>query len=134
MARTKIPLTTQIINLLTKHHLMTAPKLLDTLLQKGEKYNKTSLYRALDKLVKTEQICKLNFGKNQIWYELRSEHHDHLVCHECGQVEIVECQTTPIHQLKGYLIEHHHLTLFGLCPRCQSKGNAVFNSPTSTHS
>ncbi len=121
MARTKTPLTKQIANLLTNHHLMTAPQLLETLTKQGEQYNKTSLYRALDKLVAEEQICKLNFGKNQIWYELRSAHHDHLVCTKCGQVEAVECQSRSIDQLKGYLIEHHHLTLFGLCPRCQTE-------------
>ena len=121
MTRTKIPLADRIISLLAQNHLLTAPQLLENLLTQGTRYNKTSLYRALDRLLTENQICKLNLIGNEIWYELRASHHDHLVCISCRQVEAVGCTSSEFTQTKGYLIQHHHLILFGICPKCQQK-------------
>lgn len=121
MADRSNSLSAQVLKLLKKNHLMTAPQILTALSKAGKKYNKTSLYRALDKMLSEEKICKLNLGKNQIQYELRGNHHDHLVCTECEKVEITHCNIDHLNHTNNYQIQHHHLTLFGICPNCQRK-------------
>lgn len=120
MARIDTPLKEQVLALLAEHHLLTGPELIDTLNISGNTYNKTSVYRVLEKLLTEEKICKLNFGGNEISYELRDSHHDHVVCTSCGKVVAVECQNISMPD-NDFLIDHHHLTFFGHCPKCQTK-------------
>jgi Fur family ferric uptake transcriptional regulator len=50
------------------------------------------------------------------------EHHDHIICMDCGQVEeFMDCgierrQTDVAHRL-GFEIEEHNLILYGRCRR-----------------
>lgn|GEM_PF-1234578 len=119
MARTT--LSELVVKVLKKQHLLTAPEILDKLETKEYVFNKTSLYRALDKLVADEVVCKQAFAGNEIYYELRGDHHDHVVCSQCGLVEALECQTEVAARINNYQIDHHHLTMYGVCPRCQKK-------------
>lgn len=117
--KTHTPLRKTILSLLKEHHLLTAPALLERLGTQGMKVNKTSVYRALETLLKQQEISRLSFGQNDILYELASNHHDHWVCTTCGRVEEVACLTnlpTPpeLH------VEHHQVTLYGTCQMCAS--------------
>lgn len=114
----RVILRQQILNVLAEHHLLTALQLLTELEKLGKSFNKTSVYRALDKLLADDQICRLSFGTNEIVYELRPHHHDHLVCTVCGKVRAVECSMELGHY-EDFLPDHHHVTVFGLCGDCQ---------------
>jgi len=105
-------------DLLAEHHLLTAPQLVEFLDQKGQKVNKTSVYRALDKLLAANLVCKLNLLGNELHYELQTEHHDHLVCLNCGKVIATECQLQ-FQAPANFKVDHHHLTVFGWCEECQ---------------
>lgn len=109
-----------ITQLLSDQHLMTAPQLLNQLHTQGHSVNKTSVYRAIDKLLASGQLCKHNLHDNEIAYELRGHHHDHLVCENCGKVVAVECQYQAPAMKEGFTITHHHVTLYGLCSACQT--------------
>ncbi len=70
-----------------------------------------------------------NFGDGQTRYESTTceEHHDHLICKECGV--IIEFEDPRIEQLQeqvakdhGFTIVNHRLEIFGLCTECQNKG------------
>jgi Fur family peroxide stress response transcriptional regulator len=100
---------------------LTAPQLLEHLKNKQLQYNKTSVYRALDKLLAQDIICKQNFGDNDIQYELRTSHHDHLVCVVCGNINSVECTLQPPNAIGDFKVDHHHVTYFGTCQECQQK-------------
>jgi len=113
--------STQIITLLQAHHLLSAPDLVDKLHQQGRKVNKTTVYRALDKLSVDGIVCKQNLQANELVYELRQNHHDHLVCTNCGQVIASECQVDISNVPKAFVIDHHHLTIFGTCSECAAK-------------
>lgn len=121
MSRLKTPLSTQITDLLAKEHYVTVPQLVTLLTNTGNTYNKTSVYRALEKLVEQNKICKLNFGDNDIVYELRDSHHDHLVCTTCGSITAMPCEESNGKMINGFKVDHHHLTYFGMCQQCQQK-------------
>ncbi len=108
----------QIISLLTTHHLLTAPQIVSYLNTADQSVNKTSVYRALEKLEAQALICKQNLQDNDLVYELRENHHDHLVCTKCGKVTTAACQVK-IDQSTDFAVDHHHLTVFGLCSACR---------------
>ena len=67
-----------------------------------------------------------HFGDGQTRYEKRAEeeHHDHLICTDCGA--IVEFENPQIEALQeavasqhGFRIERHRLELYGRCRKCQ---------------
>lgn len=113
-----ISLSESIQTLLKKKHLLSAKEILQHFEKKGRSYNKTSVYRALDQLYADEVVCRYDFKDSEAQYELRSEHHDHFVCEECGDVESIECQLKKTVKLKEQNVSHHHLTLFGTCQKC----------------
>jgi Fur family transcriptional regulator, ferric uptake regulator len=115
----KVPLEELVISLLERNHLLAAPDMLVHLQEAGHRYNKTSLYRALDRMLEENQLCKHSFGSNQIYYELRDHHHDHLVCTTCGKVEATHSLLSPTLTIKSFTVDHTHVTVFGTCAQCQ---------------
>ena len=107
--------------ILTENHLISVGDILEKLSQKGDAYNKTSVYRALDQLLEQGEICRHYFDQAEALYELRDHHHSHLVCRICGVVIMAECLFQQPEKAGDFKIEHHHLTLVGLCKDCQTK-------------
>ena len=73
-----------------------------------------------------------HFGDGQTRYESRAgeEHHDHLICTDCGA--IVEFENPQIEALQesvarqhGFRIERHRLELYGRCRDCQKQGRSL---------
>lgn len=120
MKKTK-NLSETIILLLGKHHALTAKQLGKLLTNKHHAYNKTSVYRALEKLVLTGQVCKYHFSDEEVSYELRDEQHLHLVCQECASVTTAAQTSSTPTNLHGFLVDHSHTTLYGQCADCQNK-------------
>lgn len=108
-----------ILEILHSHHLLSTKEVLDQLEVQGKKYNKTSAYRALEQLVNLNQICRHYIHNGEALYELREDHHAHLVCNTCGRVDIVACEYEQPSSIAGFRVEHHHLTLMGVCKKCQ---------------
>ena len=109
-----------ILQLLRESHLLTAPQLVEKLHHQGNPVNKTTVYRALEKLEAQGVVCKHNLVNNDLAYELREHHHDHLICTQCGQVVTAECLLEVLPQVQDFNISHHHLTLYGVCSECQN--------------
>lgn len=118
MSKHTLDLTSLLSQLLTQHHLLTANQLIDLLHTQGEIYNKTSIYRALEKMLAEGKICKHTFQENESAYELRTHHHDHLICNHCGKIETIHCVVQLPSALHGFTVDHHHLTFFGTCAEC----------------
>lgn len=89
------------------------------------KIDLTSVYRTLSLLVKSEMVNVILFGEGKKRYELKNknEHHHHLVCEKCGDVEDVEMKESSLFKLveerSKFVIKKHNLEFFGLCPDCQ---------------
>ena len=123
MARPAV-LGTILIDIFKHHHLLSVGQILELLPEEfGKKYNKTSVYRALEKLEAQEIICEHTFTSGETKYELRQEHHDHLVCSRCGAIQSTNCGFALPELIDGFKTDHFHLTVFGLCADCQQKIN-----------
>lgn len=122
MARTAI-LPKKIVTLLKNNHFLNVAQILELLEKNGEKYNKTSVYRALEKLQENDLVCKQTFGENEAKYELRADHHDHAICTNCEKVIPVECHTHLEQKIPGFHQNHHHTTIYGVCDSCLQKTN-----------
>lgn len=85
-----------------------------------------TVYRTLRLFAECGIAEARHFGDGQTRYESSDldEHHDHLICTDCGR--IVEFEDPQIEKLQekvakaeGFTIERHRLELYGRCPDCQ---------------
>ena len=110
-----------LVSLLEEKHYAGVPELLKILEERGESFNKSSVYRSIEKLVDEEKVCRHSFGTDKVYYELRHDehdHHDHFVCQECDKIQAFECHLDVSNVPRGYKAQHHHVTIFGTCDAC----------------
>lgn len=112
----KIP----ILHLFQEHHLLSATHIVQLLHAKKMPVNKTSVYRNLEQLLKAEALCQHVFDGKEAVYELRLDHHDHLICETCGTIEPAHCSSPPPTTIGTFTVRHHHMTMYGLCGTCTS--------------
>ena len=68
---------------------------------------------------------KSNFDGDKAWFELEDgQHHDHLLCVECGKVveflnDNIEQQQRAVAKTHGFELLEHSMVLYGLCGRCK---------------
>jgi Fur family ferric uptake transcriptional regulator len=90
--------------------------------------SRATVYRTLDLLQRGGFIESLDTGSSELRYEhtLGHEHHDHMVCLECGRIEefhedrIEELQAEAARS-KGFHIVRHLHRLSGVCRSCAHK-------------
>lgn len=84
-----------------------------------------TVYRTLKLFAECGIAEARQFGDGQTRYESShlDEHHDHLICKECGT--IIEFEDPRIEELQhqvakehGFSIQSHRLEIFGLCGKC----------------
>ncbi|MCC7538680.1 MAG: transcriptional repressor [Deltaproteobacteria bacterium] len=86
-----------------------------------------TVYRTLRLLAESGIAEERHFGDSVTRYERAdTEHHDHLICTECGT--ITEFEEPRIERLQdavadkhGWTLETHRLELYGICPECTRK-------------
>jgi len=86
-----------------------------------------TIYRTLSLLESGGIVSSISFGTQGKKYEFGlGEHHDHLVCLECGKIEefideVIEQQQELIAKKYGFKMTGHILKIVGICKDCQSK-------------
>ncbi len=85
-----------------------------------------TVYRTLKLFSESGIAREIQFGDGQTRYEhvTEGEHHDHLVCTKCGEVqefsnEAIEKLQEEIAESHGYIVHTHKLELYGICPKCR---------------
>ncbi len=87
----------------------------------------TTIYRTLRLLTEAGLAREVRFGDNKTYYEhhYNHDHHDHMICTECGRV--IEFFSAKIEALQDQMAEnfgfrptHHSLRLWGICSNCQA--------------
>ncbi|MBV9658937.1 MAG: transcriptional repressor [Verrucomicrobia bacterium] len=86
-----------------------------------------TVYRVMETLEELKIVQKIHLGRARSHYELVDPHahHDHLVCTDCGKVEMLDepCPVEPLERKLrrhyGYAEVKHSLEFFGRCPDCQ---------------
>ena len=86
-----------------------------------------TVYRTLSLLEDSNVVTSLSFGAQGKKYELGAkEHHDHLICTECGEItefvdEEIEKRQHAITDELGFKMLDHSMQIYGICKKCQDK-------------
>lgn len=104
---------------------LSAEELLERVRVEDPKISQATVYRTLRLLTECGLAEARNFGDGQTRYEIASDdHHDHLICTQCG--DIVEFEDPEIEALQekvarahGFQMTHHKMELYGVCPSCR---------------
>ncbi len=105
-----------------------------TLRGKLERIGYATVHRTLKLLVDSGLAEELHFGDGCTRFEATrsNQHHDHMVCLQCGRV--IEFAEPRIEELQKRVAEHHdfmmrahRLELYGLCRDCRrNKRNCLY--------
>ncbi|MEW6573551.1 MAG: Fur family transcriptional regulator [Bacillota bacterium] len=108
------------------HDHFSAEELFDRIKARGGKASRASVYRALELLVESDLLRKLDLGVNRNYYERHFETHHHLVCTSCGRV--IEFSAEPMKNLERELWKRYKFAavgspqkILGLCHECNQK-------------
>jgi len=113
-----------------KEHV-TAEELYHEISKKFKKIGFTTVYRTLKLIVKSGLATERVFADNLTRYEplTSEEHHDHLICLQCGS--ITEFENTRIEKLQeriadefGFNTVTHKMELYGYCSTCKKIAEA----------
>ncbi len=102
---------------------MTAEDVFRHLLQNGAEIGLATVYRVLTQFEQAGLLHRNHFESGKAVYELNEgQHHDHLVCLDCGRVEEfydpeIEARQQAVAQAQGFEIADHALSLYAHCTR-----------------
>lgn len=87
-----------------------------------------TVYRTLKLLDDAGVARAVNFGDGVARYEheLGHEHHDHLICEQCGRnIEVLDPKIEKLQEAlakkHGFTLTGHKMYLYGLCADCRKK-------------
>ena len=97
----------------------------------------TTVYRTMKILAECGLAREIDLADGITRYEhlFNHEHHDHMICTECGMV--IEFFSPDIESLQdqmadnfGFKPTHHSLRLWGICSDCQKKAEEAHSVPS----
>lgn len=108
---------------------MTAEDVFRVLLLEHSDVGLATVYRVLTQFEQAGILSRSNFEGGKSVYELNEgQHHDHLVCLDCGRVEEffdaeIEHRQNVMAQERGFTIADHALSLYAHCTKdaCANK-------------
>ncbi len=111
----------------TRH--LSAEDVYKRLIDRGEDIGLATVYRVLTQFEAAGLVERHHFeGAHSVFELNRGEHHDHLVCINCGRVvefcdETIERRQQEIAKKHGFTIEDHSLILYGRCKSPECRGD-----------
>ncbi|MCF8167909.1 MAG: ferric iron uptake transcriptional regulator [Rhodoferax sp.] len=102
---------------------MTAEDVYRVLLQERSDVGLATVYRVLTQFEQASILSRSHFESGKAVYELNEgQHHDHLVCLDCGRVEEfydaqIEQRQHDVASTKGFAIMDHALSLYATCTK-----------------
>lgn len=102
---------------------MTAEDVFRVLLLEHSDVGLATVYRVLAQFEQADILVRSHFESGKAVYELNEgQHHDHLVCLDCGRVEEffdaeIEQRQHAVAKAKGFIIADHALSLYAHCTR-----------------
>lgn len=95
----------------------------------------TTVYRTLKLLTEAGLAREVRLGDGRTYYEhhFDHEHHDHMICTDCGEVieffcEEIETLQDEMAEEFGFTPTHHSMRILGLCKRCKKKENKLVSA------
>jgi Fur family ferric uptake transcriptional regulator len=113
----------------TRHQ--SAEDIYKALLSSNEDIGLATVYRVLTQFEAAGLVTRHHFENGMAVFELnRGDHHDHILCIECGKVEefvdtSIEDRQKAIAKERGYVLHDHSMILYGRCADCRSRGSAT---------
>lgn len=107
-----------------KNHY-TADDVFGELRENGHEIGLATVYRVLSQFEQAGILVKHHFESGQAVFELETgEHHDHLICMNCGKIvefydEKLEADQQKIAKQYGFELEEHNMVLYGICSDCR---------------
>lgn len=108
-----------------KRHV-SVEELYDLVKKREKSIGQVTIFRTLKLLAEADIARPVNFGDKTVRYELNfgTEHHDHLVCLQCG--DVVEVFDPELERIQdklcaefGFAPLRHRLEVFGTCKKCK---------------
>jgi len=102
---------------------MTAEDVFRQLLLDNTDVGLATVYRVLMQFEQAGILSRNHFESGKAVYELNEgQHHDHMVCLDCGRVEEfydaeIESRQQAVAEAKGFVIADHALSLYAHCTR-----------------
>jgi Fur family ferric uptake transcriptional regulator len=109
---------------------MTAEDVFKALLGEGADIGLATVYRVLLQFEQAGLLSRSNFESGKAVFELNEgQHHDHLVCLDCGRVEEfydaqIEVRQREVAVSRGFELQEHSLALYARCTKtaCEHRG------------
>ena len=120
----RVKILQMLANGATRHQ--SAEEIYKALVNAGDDVGLATVYRVLTQFEVAGLVTRHNFEGGHSVFELNEgDHHDHLVCTQCGLVEefvdeTIETRQTEIAKAHGFTISDHSMNLYGLCSDCQT--------------
>ena len=101
-----------------------AMELLIKLRKKYGRLNKTTVYRQLQTLTYKKILKTIELGEGKKRYELKTDHHHHLICRKCKNIKDVRLKNdlsreeSIITEKYRFRVIEHSLEFFGICRNC----------------
>ncbi|WP_423911087.1 ferric iron uptake transcriptional regulator [Candidatus Spongiihabitans sp.] len=96
------------------------------LLNEEDSVGLATVYRVLTQFEDAGLVIRHHFEGDRSVFELNDEdHHDHMICDQCGKVtefvdRRIESLQEKVAEDHGFSLQDHSLTLYGICARCQN--------------
>ena len=109
---------------------MTAEDVFKALLGEGADIGLATVYRVLMQFEQAGLLTRSNFESGKAVFEINEgQHHDHLVCLDCGRVEEfydaqIEQRQREVTVSRGFELQEHSLALYARCTKvaCEHRG------------
>ena len=102
---------------------LTAEDVFKALLVDGSDIGLATVYRVLMQFEQAGLLSRSNFESGKAVFELNEgQHHDHLVCLDCGRVEEffdpeIEKRQQMVAKSRGFALQEHALSLYANCTK-----------------
>jgi Fur family ferric uptake transcriptional regulator len=119
----------------TEGHL-SVDELYQIIQRKHPEIGRTTIYRTLKLLCDAQlaEAIELKDGLTRFEHRYDHEHHDHMICTECGAIaefanETIEKIQAEIAKARGFIMHSHRHQIFGICRRCSQSGRSKSARP-----
>ncbi|OEU68952.1 MAG: transcriptional repressor [Desulfovibrio sp. S3730MH75] len=132
LSKQKLKMTPQrrtILNaFLNEEGHISSEELYNLIRKEDSSIGQATVYRTLKLLAESGIAKAVDFNDGVLRYEHKygHDHHDHLVCEQCGTtIEAVDPEIEHLQEelakKHGFVLTHHEMYLFGVCKECQDK-------------
>lgn len=107
----------------TEERHLSAEDVYRHLMADGSEIGLATVYRVLAQFEQAGLLTRSHFEPSKAVYELSDEdHHDHLICLDCGRVEeffdaAIERRQDAVAKSRGFKVEDHVLSLYARCTK-----------------